>query len=237
MEHNAKSIWKTVNSGKEQNLNKEMDEFGISALFQHFMYILAIFNTFSRSWKLISPFNTFSILSIPHGSPVLGQGSQTRGPRVRFVRPAMLFGNFQIFNIYFAKCLEKRCREINEPKLNDTQCGFHPAHNTTDKTFTLQKIWERLGVRQKRLHMFCRPRESIRSGFLWNSLGSVAVIGCDVDGRLLLTVKSLYSCSKVCVRVGRNKSPPFTVGIGLRQGCVLSPLLISDGQTTGCRPV
>jgi len=36
----------------------------------------------------------------------------------------MLFGNFQIFNIYFAKCLEKIWREINEPKLNDTQAEW-----------------------------------------------------------------------------------------------------------------
>jgi len=50
-------------------------------------------------------------------------------------------------------------------------------------------------------------------------------IGCGVDDSLLLAVKSLYSCSEVCVRVGRIKSRPFTVGVGLRQGCVLSPLL------------
>ena len=46
-----------------------------------------------------------------------------------------------------------------------------------------------------------------------------------VDGRLLLAAKSLYSCSEVCVRVERVKSRPFTVGVGLWQGCVLSPLL------------
>jgi len=40
------------------------------------------------------------------------------------------------------------------------------------------------------------------------------------DGRLLLVVKSLYSCSEVCVRIGRVKSWQFTVGIELRQGCV-----------------
>jgi len=47
----------------------------------------------------------------------------------------------------------------------------------------------------------------------------------DVDGYLLLAVKSLYSFSEGCVRVGRVKSRPFTVGVGLQQGCVLSPLL------------
>jgi len=45
-----------------------------------------------------------------------------------------------------------------------------------------------------------------------------------VDGRLLLAVKSLYSCSKVCVRVGGVESQPFTVSVGLLV-CVLSPLL------------
>jgi len=28
------------------------------------------------------------------------------------MRPAMLFGNFQIINIYIVKCLEIKCREI-----------------------------------------------------------------------------------------------------------------------------
>jgi len=37
---------------------------------------------------------------------------------------------------------------------------------------------------------------------------------------LLLAVKSLYSCSEVCVRIGRAKSRRFTVGIELRQRCV-----------------
>jgi len=45
----------------------------------------------------------------------------------------MLFWNFQIINIYVAKCLEKSCREIIESKLNDTQRGFHSGRSTTDR--------------------------------------------------------------------------------------------------------
>ena len=88
---------------------------------------------------------------------------------------------------------------------------FHSAAN----------FWEMLGVCQKRLHMFCRPRESIRPDSSWKALGVLREYG--VDGRLLLAVKSLYSCSEDCVPLDGVKSQPF--GVGLRQWCVLSPLL------------
>jgi len=60
VEQNANNICKTIITGGEQNLNKQMAEFGISILCQYFMFILAKFNTFSRSWKPISQFNTFN---------------------------------------------------------------------------------------------------------------------------------------------------------------------------------
>jgi len=66
IEHNARDICKTVISGKAQNLNKQMAQFVISILFQYFIYILAKFNTFSRSWKPISQSNTFSLLRGNH---------------------------------------------------------------------------------------------------------------------------------------------------------------------------
>ena len=73
--------------------------------------------------------------------------------------------------------------------------------------------------------------------------------GYGVDGRLFLAFKSLYPCSEVCFLVGGVISQPFTVGVGLRQGRVLSPLLfivyinwiasqrrVNDGITaTNCR--
>jgi len=49
MEHNAENICRIAISSKEQNLDKQMVEFGISMLFQYFMYILEKLNTFSRS--------------------------------------------------------------------------------------------------------------------------------------------------------------------------------------------
>ena len=67
----------------------------------------------------------------------------------------------------YEKCLEKRSREIIEPKLEYTQCGFHPGWGTTDKIFTHQQIFENLAnmpkmsthalsTSRKGLGSFCR---------------------------------------------------------------------------------
>ena len=42
-----------------------------------------------------------------------------------------------------AKCLERKCREMVESKLEDGQCGFRPGRSTTDQIFTLKQIFEK----------------------------------------------------------------------------------------------
>ena len=44
----------------------------------------------------------------------------------------------------YAKCLEKRCREIVEPQLRNVQCGFRPGRSTMGQNFALQQVFEKL---------------------------------------------------------------------------------------------
>ena len=46
-----------------------------------------------------------------------------------------------------------------------------------------------------------------------------------VHGQLLRAIKSFYCRPEVCVQVNGKQSKPFYVDVGLREGCVLSPLL------------
>ena len=43
----------------------------------------------------------------------------------------------------YTKCLEKKCQEIVESKLEDGQCGFHLGRSTMDQIFTLKQIFEK----------------------------------------------------------------------------------------------
>ena len=47
----------------------------------------------------------------------------------------------------------------------------------------------------------------------------------EVRGSLLRAIQSLYSQSESCVRILGRKTDSFPVGVGLRQGCALSPIL------------
>ena len=49
----------------------------------------------------------------------------------------------------YAKCFEKKCREIVEPKLTDAECGCDPGQNTMDQIFALQQIFEKLEYAEK----------------------------------------------------------------------------------------
>ena len=152
----------------------------------------------------------------------LEQGSQTRGqwaacgPRGPFVRPAILFGNFLIINITIAKCLEKTCHEIIEPKLSDTHCGLRPGRSTTDQIFTLQQIFEKSWEYTKDVYTCFVDLEKAYDRVTREKLSGVFREN-GVDDRLLLAVKSLYPCSEVFVPVGRVKPQLFTVGFVLRQ--------------------
>jgi len=144
------------------------------------------------------------------------------------------FWEFLIINIYVAKCLEKRCRDIIESKVNDTHFGFVPAVVLQTKLSLPSKIYRNLG------RMLKTSSHALSTGFLAKCLRKCFGVEYGADGCLLLPVKSLYSCSEVYVRVGRVQLRQFTVDVGLRQGCVLSPLVfilyIKGLQTTALRP-
>jgi len=79
-------------------------------------------------------------------SQVIGKSASSTG--VSNTRPARVFcatisGIFKYLTFMLPSSLTPDATKINEPKLNDTQCRFYPAYNTTDKNFTLQEILEK----------------------------------------------------------------------------------------------
>ena len=124
----------------------------------------------------------------------------------------------------YAKYLERKYQEIVESKLEDDHCGFRPGRSTTDQFFTLRQIFEKSWEYGKDLFACFVDLEKAYNRVLRDELWKV-LREDDVDGQLLLANKSIHCRPEVCVRVNGKQSTPFSVGVGLRQVCVLSPLL------------
>jgi len=122
----------------------------------------------------------------------------------------------------YSRVLERRLRPIVEPQLQEEQCGFLPGCGTVHQLFTLAGLLGEHGMST------CRPS----SLDLEKAYDRVPQESCGgyygVPGPLahaILVQMALYKQSESCVRILGTKSSTFSVGVGLCQGCPLSPIL------------
>ena len=115
----------------------------------------------------------------------------------------------------YAKCLERKCREIMESKLENGWYSFGLDRSTTDQIFTLKQIFEKSWEYGKDLfscfaHLE-KAYERVPRDKLWKVLHGV-------DGQLLSATKSFHCQPEICVLVHGKQSKPFHVGVGLQYG-------------------
>ena len=109
-------------------------------------------------------------------------------------------------------------------KLEDGQSGFRPGRSTADQIFTLKQTFEKFWENGKDFFACFVDLEKVYDRVLRNKLWKV-LREYGVYGRLLRAIKSFYCRPEVCVRVNGKQLKSFHVGVELRQGYVLSPLL------------
>ena len=108
----------------------------------------------------------------------------------------------------------------------ESQCGFYPGRGTTDMTFALRLLQEKCKLYSEDLYLLfidlTKAFDTINRPALWAILEK---IGC--PRHFVDLIRSFHDGMMVTVREGSEKSTPFGVTSGTKQGCVLAPTLFS----------
>ncbi|KAI5731024.1 hypothetical protein M8J77_003494 [Diaphorina citri] len=108
--------------------------------------------------------------------------------------------------------------------LKDTQCGFHSGRSMIDMIFTARQLVEKSIEQQSPLCVafidITKAFDSVDRNTLINILETMK---CPPN--LLEIIKSFHTDTKTIVQVENCKIPAFSVKTGVRQGCVMAPLL------------
>ena len=106
----------------------------------------------------------------------------------------------------------------------DEQNGFRKKRSTIDHVLSLHNLIDSRKKLNKSTYCafidFKKAYDTINRNILWKRLNDIGV-----KGKMFYAVKSLYNSVMSCVRVNSVHTDWFDVKSGLRQGCILSPLL------------
>jgi hypothetical protein len=109
-------------------------------------------------------------------------------------------------------------------KFGEEQGGFRAHRATTDQAFILSELVRARRRRKLETHIafldIRKAYDTVSRDALWKRL-----MDCGVSGKMGRVIRSIYQVVESAVILGEELTEWFEVGLGVRQGCTLSPLL------------
>ena len=114
-----------------------------------------------------------------------------------------------------------------EQLLPEAQCGFRPGRSTTDMMYVMRRLREHGRLGRTPLFMcfidLQKAYDSVDRSLLWAILARFGV-----PPRMISIIRQFHDGILACIRLDEGRiSEGFEVRQGLRQGCVLAPLLFN----------
>ena len=128
----------------------------------------------------------------------------------------------------FTNIINNRLTKWSEENgiINDAQAGFRKGRSTTDHIFTLHAAVEKHLLKNSKLYVafidLKKAYDTVNRSVLWSIL-----IRHGMKGRMIRMLKAVYSTVQACVLCNEGASDFFECVQGLKQGCVMSPILFS----------
>ncbi|XP_061884956.1 uncharacterized protein LOC133635724 [Entelurus aequoreus] len=122
--------------------------------------------------------------------------------------------------------LSRLIQSITEHLLPESQCGFRKNRSTVDMIFTTRQLQEKCREQHQDLYMafvdLSKAFDTVNRDLLWAVLLRV---GC--PRKFVNILQSFHEGMMAQVTTGGHESRPFKVSTGVRQGCVLAPVLFN----------
>jgi hypothetical protein len=131
-----------------------------------------------------------------------------------------------MFSKAFGHLLKERVESVVEGKLLEAQAGFRERRSCQDMVFIL-RLLRGYSREVKRAVYGCfvdlrKAYDSVDRQTLWEVLAWYGV-----EGNLLEMIKLLYNNLRATIRTAEGRTEEFSIKAGVKQGCVLSPLLFN----------
>ena len=111
--------------------------------------------------------------------------------------------------------------------LHNSQIGFLRNNRTADHVLTIRTLVDKYvhNHNEKICACFVDFKKAFDS--IWHVGLLYKLLQINVGGCFYNLIKSLYSNSTSSIKLGQNQTRPFQYARGVRQGCILSPLLFN----------
>nr|VZI42305.1 unnamed protein product [Spirometra erinaceieuropaei] len=152
--------------------------------------------------------------------PILKKGDKTRCENYRGI------SLIDVAAKIFAIVLLGRFQAVRDSRTRPNQAGFRAGRGCADQIFTLRRILKFRHSYQQPTAVcfvdFAAAFDSVHRESLWRIM---ALDG--VPAKIIAMIKAYYRSTTARVLVRNNFSQPFGIRSGVRQGCILSPILFN----------
>ena len=138
--------------------------------------------------------------------------------------------------IYLLSCVSKLYTSVINSRLtqwaedndvlSEAQAGFRKDYSTVDHIFALHVMVSKHLKKNKKLYVafvdFHKTFDTVKRNVPWNVL-----LHLGIGGNMFNTLRAMYSSVLSCVRCNPRNTDYFNCMQGLKQGCLVSPVLFS----------
>ena len=122
--------------------------------------------------------------------------------------------------------LDRLISTISEETLPETQCGFRPGRSTVDMVFSVRQVQEKCIEHHLDLYAvfidLTKAFDTVNREALWHILEK---LGC--PSKMIHIIRLFHDGMVGSVHTSGGTSAPFTISNGVKQGCVLAPVLFN----------